>query len=324
MTAHQLHNDNPDNPAEIVTFSGSVPPATGAVSAQIVDQGGRVLGSRTRSPNAPRVRVLAPAGGGVGRSGRAVSVRWAASDADGDALTALVEYSSDGGKSFRTVFYGPSTGSTRLPGRFFTRSSTARVRVTVNDGFNQTSALSARFVSLGGAPTVEIVQAPVAPVRDDVPAPLQAVGFDAAGRRLPGRALRWSVGKRSLGLGESIAASGLKPGRNRVTVMARDANGQTGRASVTIDVIAAKPVLLVLRAVKPRAGQRRVVLQIASSLPGTLDVQGRRYPVGRTTRRIVVRLRRGLKAGKAIAMTLRARGGSRTLAFTPLAAPAGG
>jgi hypothetical protein len=247
-------------------------------------------------------------------------VRWSARDPDHDPLQATVEYSANDGRTFRPVFIGRSTGRVVLPARLFAASRAARVRVTVNDGFNQTASLSRRFVSLGSPPTVQIVAAPRGTVRNDALVNLSATAFDGSGHRLPSRAFQWRAGKRVLGRGAGISPLGLPSGRVRVVVAARDAGGRVGTASLVLRVRAMRPVLRVLRALHARAGARKLVLLVSTSISGTLTLEGRRYRVGTATRRLAVALKHPLRTGRALPLVLRAGSKKRAIRLTALPA----
>ena len=85
-------------------------------------------------------------------------VRWRATNPDHQNLTASVDYSRDDGRSWKTVFIGPNTGHASLPGSYLEGSRSARVRVRVNDGFNESVAVSSRFTVLDAPPQVTIAK----------------------------------------------------------------------------------------------------------------------------------------------------------------------
>ena len=173
-------------------FEGDVP-ARGASSIAVMQPDGTVVTQITRSAHAPVVKLLAPKRAArVGGRTRTVRIRWTATDADHDALKAYVEYSRDGGRTWATIFIGPSKGTAKLPATLLGRSSNARVRVRVNDGFNETAVVSKRFVSRGAPPTVEI-DAPARGAAVPAGAPLNLAGgaTDDARRALTGRSLLW-------------------------------------------------------------------------------------------------------------------------------------
>ncbi len=252
-----------------LTLDGVIP-ARGVVSVAIV-RSGKTLATRARSAKAP---TLSLSGTPAFRRGSA-TVRWRARDADGGRLLATIDYSADAGRSFEQVWAGPSRGIARFPARYLSRSSRARVRVTVNDGFRQASDSSPRFRSPGASPVVTILS----PARrlkqpNDAPLVLSGQASDDRARALTGRRLRWLLGKRVLGTGERISAAGLPAGRHRIDLLARDSAGRTSRASVVVVLTAARPLFLTLSgpsAVKRTA--RSLRLKVTSSLPATLVVR---------------------------------------------------
>ena len=148
-----------------------------------------------------------PARGSSRRRRGAVTVRWRASDADGDRLVATVQYSANRGRSWRTVHLGGSTGGVRLAARELAPSRRAQIRVRVDDGFDEAVATSRAFTVLAAAPQARILE-PVrgARVREGAPVILRAEA-SAAGRPLAGRALRWFDRRRALGRASADTAA---------------------------------------------------------------------------------------------------------------------
>jgi hypothetical protein len=271
-------------------------PAAGVVRVAIV-RAGAILSSRTRSANAPTVSVRKP----KFKRARA-TLRWSAADADGDALLATVDYSSNGGRSFEQIWTGPNGGSVRVPARYLSRSSKARLRVTVNDGFQQTSATSKRFRSPGAPPFVRILD-PAKRVRQPNDAPLALTGeaFDDRLKQLRGKRLRWFLGKRKLGTGTRISRMGLRPGRHRIRLVARDKYGRVGHDSVKVKLTPARPIFITLKAPKRLKRRKHALrMRVASSLDARLVVKGKRlrrqhFAVSRKERKVRVRVPRGRK-----------------------------
>ena len=79
------------------------------------------------------------------RAGGSLIVSWSSRDPDGDSLAATVDYSADAGHTWSTVYDGPSTGRAVVPNAFLAGSPRARVRVFVNDGFNEAEVISGLF-----------------------------------------------------------------------------------------------------------------------------------------------------------------------------------
>ena len=276
------------------TFVAPVPARADAVE---LTSHGAVLDRQQRN-RPPKVRLLAPARHARAHSRGKLIVRWSASDPDRDQLQATVDYSFDGGRSWRTVYDGPSTGSAGVPGRFLEGSPRARIRVYVNDGFNEASVTSPVFRADGTAPVAQIIRPGRGePVRGSERTLLIGSAFDDHHRSLRGGALTWYAGRRRLGSGEQLGAT-LPAGRVVLRLVARDRGGHQTVLRRVLHVIAAPVHLLRLRSpddVRHRA--RAITLRIAATTTATLRVGGRRYTVGRRSRTIVVRLPRSPGAG---------------------------
>lgn len=295
MLAASGHIDT--HPAHPTLTLEAVVPAAGDAAVGVLANGA-TLATRKKSAHAPTVTIRRLP---TFKAGNA-TVRWHAADRDHDALAVDVEYSGDGGRTWKPVWMGPNVGSARLPARYLFRSTRARVRVVVNDGFSAATAVSRRFSSPGAAPFVRILT-PGSRLRQPNDAPLVLAGqaFDDQSRMLTGRRLRWMLGRRLLGTGTRITVSGLPAGRRRITLLARDRIGRTAAASIVIRLRAARPVFLALRAPRKLARKvRSVRLAVSSSLDATLVVRiaglrAQRFKVGRRTRHVTVHIRRGSK-----------------------------
>ena len=164
-------------------------PAAGVASLELL-RDGQPVARRAASANRPVVKVLSPRRGRVVGRSRETTVRWRATDRDGDQLLVKVDYSIDGGRSWELIHLGPDNGRASLPSGAFAGSRRARVRVRANDGFHEVAAESARFRAVARKPAVEIL-APVAGrrVRAD-----QTVGLQIAARDDRGKAIRGARG----------------------------------------------------------------------------------------------------------------------------------
>lgn len=278
--------------AASTSFIGDANPAAASVA---VVHDGQVLVARARSPHPPRVHLLAPRGGSRIGGRRRISIRWRASDPDGGALLSRIDYSINNGHSWRTAYLGPNANQAKLPGSAIPRSTRARIRVVVNDGFNDTTAVSRRLVSHGAPPAVAITSpAPRTQVRRDSDLYLSGSAFDDRLHELAGRNLSWYAGPKLLGHGATLTASALPAGRRRIRLVARDRFGRRGSASAAVRIIAVKPTFVSLRApahLSQRA--RRLRLVVAASLPSALLIRGRhirpaRVTVGRASKKISI------------------------------------
>lgn len=278
----------------ILTLTGVVP-ATGVNSVRITANGA-TLATRTEGRYAPALTAPAPPSFGKADA----TFHWHASERGGGALSAEVDYSGDGGRRWNPIWIGPNLGSALVPLRYLFHSANARLRVIVNDGFRAASAVSHRFRSPGAPPSAEILM-PWSGTRElnDAPLGLDGQAFDDSSRMLTGRRLRWMLGQRLLGTGGRITVTGLSAGRHRIVLVATDRFGRIGRASVEVVLRGARPVFTVLSAPpSAKRNARSLRLKVASSLPATLVVRvpggrAQRFTLGRTTRRLTVRIRRG-------------------------------
>jgi len=278
-------------PSQVV--SGRIPAA--GVSTVDLLQDGQPIAERIASKNAPKVKLTAPRKGSTVGGRGSVAVRWKASDKDGDALLAIVEFSGDGGRSWRTLRVGPSKGSAAVPAGLLSASRNARIRVRVQDDFHEALATSGRFRSRGAPPAVKIT-APLKGTSLVAGASLSLAGeaYGSAGNALRGRALTWRDGRRVIGRGERITVTGVGPGKHRISLTARERGGPAGKAKLVVRVAAAVPQFTVLEAPRRISRKaRRLKLRVATSFESKLKVGGKRFKVGRKPRKVSVRIKPG-------------------------------
>ena len=271
-----------------------------------------------RSAHAPVVRIHGPRRGArVGRR-RRTTISWRATDPDGERLTAMVEYSPDDGRSWQLVWKGPNHGRTTVASRLLSASRRARLQVRVSDGFNETASVSPRFVAIGSRPTVRVMSPDRRRLRlrADALLYLSASATDDRFRRIPDRRITWFDGRRRIARGGVTSVAGLRPGRHRLRVVARDRLGRTGSSTRMVVVRAVAPRLLprsLPRRISRRARRLRIVL--ASTLPARVTAAGPsvrrrrghhrpRWRIGTRARAIRIPIRPG--AGR-VELSLRAR-----------------
>jgi hypothetical protein len=251
-------------------------PVRGVQSIDVVSNG-VVVASRKRPRHPPRVRILAPHGGATVGGRHEVAIRWSATNPQHLALSASVDYSRDGGRTWRTIFVGPNRERVSLPAFYLAGSRAARVRVRVNDGFNEASALSRLFTTLSPPPQVTISPTP-RNLPGDAILQLSGRAFDQRLSQLSGRSLRWFDGPLLLGSGAAITAGPLPPGKNKIRLVARDAAGHTGSATATVTVAPVTPSYL--RLVIPARVARRarkLAINATSAFAATLTVERRSF-----------------------------------------------
>lgn len=114
-------------------FSATVPWVPGTETIELTDHDGNPIYSRAMTASAPQVEVF-PDGGETFRVGDNVTVRWVASDADGDALSSVVSMSLDGGTTWRPLGADVTSDSFDFRVTRDMESDEALVRVETSDG----------------------------------------------------------------------------------------------------------------------------------------------------------------------------------------------
>ena len=193
-----------------------------------------VLAEVSRSANAPVVSVTAPTAGQV-LSGDEVTFSWTGSDADGDALSYVVEYSDDGGAGYETIAVGHKSTSLTVDRASLAGSTTARVKVTATDGTRTASAESAVFTVAQNAPEVFIHSPEPNLIGGPGALVLDATAYDTEDGRLDPSAIQWASGTDgNLGSGGHVVVypEDLAPGLHWLTATVTDSSGATGFAEV--------------------------------------------------------------------------------------------
>lgn len=199
---------------------------------------GDELAARTVSAHPPQVTILTPAGGESFEQPPTIS--WQASDADGNALHYVVQYSIDGG----TTWYALATDWTD---EAFTPPTWAqmgggdsvRVRVIANDGVNTGRAISAPFSLRRLPPTAKIVD----PHSGTVYQPHQSIFLNGAsldaedGTVMEETSYAWSCDTAgALGVGRLLTIPPLPTGDHRITLVVTDSDGMTGSDEILIHI----------------------------------------------------------------------------------------
>ncbi len=233
-------------------ISETVPWVPGTARIVILYQGGEVA-RRDVSAHAPTVQVLYPNGGEVLSSAQA-DVTWTATDADGDALIYLLQYSPDAGATWQTVAVDVQNSSFAVQLSDLPGSSAALFRVIASDGVNTGQDQSdAPFAVTGKAPQAMVIS-PAAGSRYELGQQVMLVGegFDIEDGVLPAEALSWSSDRQgALGSGTQLAVTDLQQGSHLITLRATDSDGQSGSAAVAVHVGVAPTNLYLPILIKP-------------------------------------------------------------------------
>lgn len=200
---------------------------------------GDVLAEQTVSAHAPQVTVLSPNGGEQWFGPGPFTVRWSATDADGDSLTARVHYSTDGGATWSPLAVNltgnqVALDTTNLPG------GAARVRVIVTDGVNTAADASDTVFQVDNKPPLVFLLNPRSGTLYEAgqPVVLQATATDPEDGPLPDGALSWSLPglARSHAEGNDVVLDGLPPGGYVFTVAVQDEGGKVTARETAITV----------------------------------------------------------------------------------------
>ena len=119
---------------------------------ELLDQTGTLLASRDVTPGVPVVDVVEPAGGAV-TAAKSVTLRWTATDPDGDALVYSLAISDDGGETWQPIAARLEKESYSLPVSAFAEGTTYMLKVLASDGVNTGSDTSdSQFSVVVGTP----------------------------------------------------------------------------------------------------------------------------------------------------------------------------
>ena len=299
-----------------VTEVSAVVPAARAAAVELVKDG-IVLDIRRRSASPPKVKLLAPGARTHVGSGGSLGARWRAKDANHDPLLSSLDFSADGGKHWKAVLVDAPGSHYAVPVSFLSRTSNARLRVRVNDGWDEAASVSPRF-SVAGPPPAVSIESPRkrARFRADEPINLEGVGFDDRSKSLSGGRLRWFDRREPLGHGSRMSLLELSPGKHTIELVATDRSGRKGRDSVRVTVTPVKPAFIFLAAPKSVSRRaHRVTIRAASSLAGNMVIGKFRYAIDRRTRKFPVRVKPG-PAPLHLKLTLNAGGKSTSAKLT--------
>ena len=118
----------------------------------VIKEGQTVLHITHISANPPEVTLLSPNGGEYWLPYGEHTVTWTGSDADGDPLRYILQYSPDGGSTWKTVATNLTGESYTLEAGRLAGSETALLRVFASDGVNTGQGQSDATFTVEGKP----------------------------------------------------------------------------------------------------------------------------------------------------------------------------
>lgn len=215
------------------------------------------IGSKTRSSNAPVIGPITSPTLGQTINFFPNPITWSGSDADGDLVTYIVQYSRDNGANWEVLAAGtpntslPFEADQLLPGSASTTApGSSRIRIIASDGFNTTMRLSDPFIVTNRAPIATIsIPAEGARFGPSETIRFRGSGFDPENGYLDPATYShvWNINgvivAGGVNNGEYIATNGFAPGTYTATLSVFDANIASGSTTVHFTVVDAAPPL---------------------------------------------------------------------------------
>lgn len=230
----QMSNDEPQKQGG---FQLVIPWANGTYRVVFKYQD-KVIGQLAASAHAPTLTLTTPAAGEHWAASGQQTIAWKASDADGNPLSFLLQYSSDGGKTWNVLAANLTSDSFVLDTQYLPGSSQGLVRVIATDGLNTTQVVSQPLKVDSKAPLLSIAS-PQEGQSFDAGAPviLRAIGTDLKDGPISGDKFQWSSDKDgNLGTGSPLITQDLSVGEHTITLSSSNSSGMTATATVHITI----------------------------------------------------------------------------------------
>lgn len=217
---------------------------TGVVARMELMADEAVLVSREPGVTLPEVDIQLPAGGEVFTD--AMTISWQASDPDEDILLFNIQYSPDGGLTWRSIaenVMGAIEGDTSslelddLAGLAASDGATGLIQVAASDGYHTSLATSAAFTVADQPPQVYILSPELThiyPAGENVP--LRGGAMDPETGGISGDQLGWTINGFPYGVGEENSVDGLAPGSYFVNLQATDPVGITATQTTLLNI----------------------------------------------------------------------------------------
>jgi hypothetical protein len=201
---------------------------------------GRVEASR----RAPEIAFTSPSESQAWTASGPQTISWTGADRDLDPLQYMLQYSTDGGRSWEVLAPSLSDTSLEIDTSYLPGSDNGLLRLIASDGLNTVSADSVPLQVEGKPPLVHIS----GPSIDDqlfagAPLVLQGAATDIEDGFLGDDSLSWASNQDGvLGTGRTAVLPSLSEGPHTLTLTAIDSNGNASTAAVDI-VVQPTPVV---------------------------------------------------------------------------------
>jgi hypothetical protein len=231
-----VDTDSPDGGSDGL-ISEIVPWITGTQRIAIWHNSTALI-TRTVSTHVPTGTLLSPNGGQT-LSGSQTNITWTASDADNDPLTYSVDYSRNGGITWKTLAIGITQTQfaldlTQLPG-----TTQGKFRVWASDGVNTAfDASDSTFTVTGKLPRiVSILPASGTDYVVSQTVALESAAIDVEDGTLYDYQYKWASNLQgSVGTGQTLQTANLIIGTHLITLTVTDTDNNVVTATTTINI----------------------------------------------------------------------------------------
>jgi len=231
-------NERVDGVKTSLAYFSATIPWDNRIHGISVVAGSSEIARRERTPHSPSIRIVAPLGGVV--EGANLTIRWQASDEDGDKLISYVLFSPDAGATWIPVEAGLESRSLKIPTAYLRATNTGVIRVIVSDGMNNTFDDTDQFLIVENHPPQSVISRPSSgSVFVDSDITLAGAGYDVEDGEIVDAQLRWvSDRDGTIGTGRVLVvhSSSLSEGVHEISLVAVDSNGLEGVATTPIRV----------------------------------------------------------------------------------------